>query len=63
MKPDFKHYWHPTPIFFRKVGDFVLLVGTTFTATFAGIDMPKEYVIGAALATAIGKIFTNMFKE
>ena len=31
-------YYANTPVFWRKVGDAILIFGTTMTATFAGMD-------------------------
>ena len=62
-KASFKNYTKPTPVFFRKLGDSVLILGTTLTATFAGMEIHKEWIIAAAILTAFGKMITNLFAE
>lgn len=60
-RASFKNYGKNTPILYKKIGDAVLILGTTLTATFAGMEMQKEWIIAAALLTAFGKIITNFF--
>lgn len=62
-RASFKNYAKPTPVFFRKLGDSVLILGTTLTATFAGMEIHKEWIIAAAILTALGKMITNLFAE
>ena len=62
-KASFKNYAKPTPVFFRKLGDSVLIFGTTLTANFAGMEIQKEWIITAAILTAMGKMITNLFAE
>lgn len=56
-------YHKPTPVFWRKVGDAILLFGTTLTTTFASMEVGKGWVIAASLLTAMGKIVTNFAVE
>jgi hypothetical protein len=63
MKLNTKDYYAPTPTRWRKIGDSILIFGTTLTATFAGIEVGKEWVIAAAIMTALGKVLTNVFTE
>lgn len=58
-----KDYWAPTPKLFRKIGDAILLLGTTLSATFAGMEVDKGWVIAAVICTALGKMVTNFFTE
>jgi len=58
-----KNYYSPTPPAWRKLGDSILIMGTTLTATFAGMEVDKGWVIGAAVVTALGKMITNLFTE
>jgi hypothetical protein len=63
MKIDSKSYYAPTPPRLRKLGDSILILGTTLTATFAGMEVDKGWIIAAAILTAVGKMFTNAFTE
>ncbi|HQQ81954.1 MAG TPA: hypothetical protein PK059_02135 [Cyclobacteriaceae bacterium] len=56
-------YFSTTPVFWRKVGDTILIFGTTMTATFAGMEIGKEWIITMSLITAFGKMVTNFFKD
>lgn len=58
-----KDYYSPTPVKLRKLGDSILILGTTLTATFAGMEVDKGWIIGAAFMTALGKMITNLFTE
>lgn len=58
-----KNYTKATPVFWRKLGDSILIMGTTLTATFAGMEIHKEWIIGAAILTALGKMITNLFTD
>lgn len=51
-----KRYTSPTPKVWLAVGDAALILGSTMTATFAGLDMGKWWVIASVLFTAAGKI-------
>ncbi len=57
------NYVKSTPVFWRKMGDSILIMGTTLTATFAGMEIHKEWIIAAAFFTALGKMITNLFSE
>ncbi len=56
-------YYSKTPVWARKIGDAILVFGTTMTATFAGMEIGKEWIIASALITAFGKMITNVFKD
>lgn len=56
-------YYSHTPVFWAKVGDSVLLFGTTMTATFAGMEVDKGWIIAMSLVTAFGKMITNFFQN
>lgn len=56
------HYYQPTPIFWRKVGDSLLTLGSTLTGISA-FTMPPIVTAIAAGLTCIGKIITNFAKE
>lgn len=58
-----ERYFAPVPAKWRKVGDSILIFGTTMTATFAGMEVHKEWIIGMSILTAIGKMITNFFSE
>lgn len=57
------NYTKSTPTFFRKLGDSLLIFGTTMTATFAGMEIHKEWIIAAAVLTAFSKMLTNLFTD
>lgn len=63
MKLDPKSYYSPTSPRWRKLGDSILILGTTLTATFAGMEVDKGWIIAAAITTALGKMITNFFAE
>ena len=63
IKAAIKNYGKNTPVFYRKIGDSILILGTTLTATFAGMEVHKEWIIGAAILTAVGKMITNLFTD
>lgn len=56
-------YYAQTPIFWAKIGDSVLLFGTTMTATFAGMEVDKGWIITMSIVTAFGKMITNFFQN
>lgn len=56
-------YYAKTPIIMRKVGDAILLFGTTMTASLAGAEVGKGWIIASAILTASGKMITNFFKD
>lgn len=58
-----KRYKGQTPLFWRKVGDSILLLGTTMVTLFATYNYSKEYIIGATILSTLGKIVTNFFSE
>lgn len=57
-----KHYYKPTPVKWRKLGDALLGVSTTITG--CAIYGDAKWIAIAALATGVvGKFLTNFFKE
>jgi hypothetical protein len=60
MKASIKHYWKPTPIFWRKIGDSLLAVSLTGIP----VILADYKWIGIALFIlgVIGKFLTNFFK-
>lgn len=59
IKFGFFHYWKPTPLFFRKVGDTCLGV-STFLATLDNFEHSKKTIVILICGIA-GKVFTNLF--
>jgi len=57
-----KNYYKPTPKIWRKIGDSLLLIGSTVTGISAFTLPPIVTAIAAGL-TAIGKIITNFASE
>lgn len=56
-------YYSHTPVIWAKVGDSILLFGTTMTATFAGMEVDKGWIITMSIVTAFGKMITNFFQN
>ena len=52
------HYYKPTPVMFRKIGDLMLGV-SSFIATSDWVH-PKKSVI-VLLSGIVGKVLTNLF--
>lgn len=73
MKKILKNYYKPTPAKFRKLGDVLLVVGTSVTmGTLMEFDKlervftSKEIKVAMIIALSfgvIGKILTNFFTE
>jgi hypothetical protein len=55
-------YWKPTPKKLRKIGDALLLIGTTITGISA-FTMPPWVTLSATICTLVGKLITNCFSE
>lgn len=55
-------YAGTTPILFRKIGDSLLLIGSTIT-TYAILEGDKTFAIISLVCTVIGKIITNFTSE
>jgi hypothetical protein len=62
MKASVKHYWKPTPKFWRQIGDSMLAAGT-FGGTFALVSDYKWLGIALFICAVVGKFLTNMFKD
>jgi len=57
-----KHYYKPTPVRWRKLGDALLGISTTITG-FAIYEEVKWLAISALALGVIGKFLTNLFSE
>ncbi len=55
-------YARTTPIIARKIGDSLLLVGSTIT-TYAILEGDKTFAIISLICTVLGKIITNFTTE
>lgn len=55
-------YFKPTPKFWRKFGDSLIVIGSTITSISA-FTMPPIVTAIAAICTGLGKIITNCAKE
>jgi hypothetical protein len=62
MKQSIKNYWHPTPVFWRKVGDSMLAAGM-FAGTSAIVSDYKWLGLTLLAVGVIGKFLTNFFKN
>ena len=56
-----KNYNEPTPPFWHKVGDVVVIVGSAAASILALTENPKSTVVSIGI-TAIIKIITNFRK-
>jgi len=61
------NYYHPTPKFWRQVGDTILIGTTTLSAMMMGSpfsDTHKTWIIFSLnVIGVIGKMITNLFKD
>jgi hypothetical protein len=57
-----KTYDKPTPKIMRRIGDSLIIAGTTITGISA-FTMPPAVTAVAAIITGLGKILTNCFEE
>lgn len=55
-------YWHPTPVFWRKVGDAILGLGTTFTG-YEILMQNQQWALVSLVITWLGKTITNFATE
>ncbi len=51
-------YAAPVPDLWRKIGDSLLLIGTSIT-TYAILDGDKTFAIISLVCTVLGKVITN----
>jgi len=58
-----EEYYKKTPIKWRKIGDSILIVGTTASTVAALLSLSPYIVAGAAVITALGKILTNFTSD
>lgn len=73
MKFSLKNYYHPTPKFFRKLGDAILYGCGSIGATgLIAFDELKEIfsehelkivIVSVLILGFVGKFLTNFFKE
>jgi len=57
-----KHYYQPTPVKWRKLGDALLGVSTTITS-YAIYERWTWVAITALITGVVGKFLTNFFTE
>jgi len=62
MKASAKHFYKPTPIIWRKIGDSLLAVGGLL-GTYAITEDLKWLGITLIACSIVGKFLTNFFKE
>ena len=58
MKKVIENYDKPTPKFFRRIGDSLLVLGTTLSGSYIVEGNSKAALI-SLIATILGKILTN----
>lgn len=65
MKPS--NYWHPTPKFWRKVGDSILLATVAIEGLTTQLpiseDSMKWSLFFIGVVGVAGKFITNLFKD
>jgi hypothetical protein len=58
-----KKYFSPTPVFWRKVGDSLLLLSAGVNGSIMGLPLPDHHklwiMFGISLVGTFGKILTN----
>jgi hypothetical protein len=55
-------YFKPTPKFWRKLGDSLIVIGSTVTSISA-FTLPPIVTAIAAICTGLGKVITNCAKD
>lgn len=67
MKNLIENYKKPTPVFWRKVGDSILVASASLSTAVMGLPIAehtKLYIVFALnVIGVIGKILTNLFKK
>lgn len=53
-----KSYYKPTPVFWRKIGDAILGLGTTFTG-YEILMQNESWALVSLVITWLGKTITN----
>lgn len=56
-------YKRPTPDRWRKIGDSILLLGTTLNGYLAGINAHSGWIIFTLVLTWLGKTLTNFVTD
>jgi hypothetical protein len=62
LKQFHKRYTNSTPVLWRKIGDTLLLVGSTIT-TYAILEGDKVFAVISLVCTVLGKIITNLTQD
>ena len=63
MKFGLKHYWKPTPLKMRKLGDSIAVAcGSISGLAYIG-QAPTWVVTSSIIAAFVGKFITNYFTE
>lgn len=62
VRYNFKGYYMPTPVFWRKVGDALMSLGVTISTTAILAEYKWTAVTALLLGTA-GKILTGFFTD
>lgn len=55
-----ENYKKPTPEKWRKLGDSILLLGTTLNTYLVSIESPMGWIIFTLILTWLGKTLTNL---
>lgn len=62
-----KHYYKPTPVNLRKLGDTILIGATSISAMIMGLPLSEHQklwiVFSLNVIGVIGKMITNFFKD
>ena len=66
-KVTLKHYYKPTPVIWRKIGDSILIASTSISALIMNAPLPEStklwLVFSINVIGVIGKVISNLFKS
>jgi len=63
MKFGIKHYWKPTPLKMRKLGDSIAVACGSISALGYISQAPTWLITSLLVAAFVGKFITNYFGE
>ena len=62
-----KHYYKPTSVLWRKIGDSILIASTSISALVMNAPLPEStklwLVFSINVIGVIGKVISNLFKQ
>lgn len=63
LKKPNEYFTKQTSRIWKKIGDSILIVGTSVEATLLGVDVAKHWIIMTSILTVVGKLLTNLFTD